>query len=110
MKRFSLLYAAPLLLLLAGIALPLVRGTETLFLRDTFNAHLPMKASEAEALRRGTIPLIFEGSPSCSHSATLWPSATGSRTSTARPPALRTYPLGIGRAATAALLRRVRSA
>ncbi len=58
MKRFSLLYAAPLLLLLAWIALPLARGTETLFLRDTFNAHLPMKWSEAEALRRGTIPLI----------------------------------------------------
>jgi hypothetical protein len=56
--RFSLLYGAPLLLLLAGIALPLARGSETLFLRDTFNAHLPMKWSEAEALHRGTIPLI----------------------------------------------------
>jgi hypothetical protein len=58
MKRFSLLYGAPLLLLLAGIALPLARGSETLFLRDTFNAHLPMKWAEAEALHRGAIPLI----------------------------------------------------
>src|SRR3954470_8477319 len=58
MKRFSLLYTAPLLLLLAWIALPLARGTETLFLRDTFNAHLPMKVAEAEALHRGTLPLI----------------------------------------------------
>ncbi|HEV7516797.1 MAG TPA: hypothetical protein VGR07_10890 [Thermoanaerobaculia bacterium] len=58
MKRFSLLYAAPLLLLLAWIALPLARGSETLFLRDTWNAHLPMKWAEAEALHRGTIPLI----------------------------------------------------
>src|SRR5437763_763144 len=59
MKRFSLLYAAPLLLFLGWIALPLARGTETLFLRDTFNAHLPMKWSEAEALRRGTLPLLW---------------------------------------------------
>ncbi|HTQ78790.1 MAG TPA: hypothetical protein VMM92_02255, partial [Thermoanaerobaculia bacterium] len=58
MKRFHLLYGAPLLLLLAWIALPLARGTETLFLRDTFNAHLPMKVAEAEALHRGTLPLI----------------------------------------------------
>jgi hypothetical protein len=56
--RFALLYGAPVLLLLAWIALPLARGNETLFLRDTFNAHLPMKWSESEALHRGTIPLI----------------------------------------------------
>jgi len=58
MKRPLFLYTAPLLLLLAWIALPLARGSETLFLRDTFNAHLPMKWSEAESLHRGTLPLI----------------------------------------------------
>ncbi|HYX25038.1 MAG TPA: hypothetical protein VFC23_12855 [Thermoanaerobaculia bacterium] len=52
------LYAGPLLLLLVLIFLPLVRGTETLILRDVLNAHLPMKWSQAEALRHGTFPIL----------------------------------------------------
>jgi len=56
--RTALLYAGPLLLLLAVAVLPLVRGTETLILRDVLNSHLPMKWSQAAALRAGSFPLI----------------------------------------------------
>jgi hypothetical protein len=56
--RTALLYAGPLLLLLLVAVLPLVRGTETLILRDVLNSHLPMKWSQAEAMRQGTFPLI----------------------------------------------------
>jgi hypothetical protein len=56
--RIFLLYAAPLLLLLALAVLPLIRGTETLILRDVLNAHLPMKWSQAEAMRDGYFPLL----------------------------------------------------
>ena len=56
--RAALLYAGPLLLLLAVAVLPLVRGSETLILRDVLNSHFPMKWSQAEALRSGTFPLI----------------------------------------------------
>ncbi|HEY7213726.1 MAG TPA: hypothetical protein VIC28_03800, partial [Thermoanaerobaculia bacterium] len=58
MRKTALLYAAPLLLLLVLAVLPLVRGTETLILRDVLNSHFPMKWSQAEALRRGYFPLI----------------------------------------------------
>lgn len=58
-RRFLLLYAAPLLaLLLLLVALPLVRGLETLYLRDVLNTHFPMKWAQAEALRAGYFPLI----------------------------------------------------
>jgi hypothetical protein len=40
------------------IALPLIRGSETLVLRDILNSHLPMKWSQALALRAGSFPLI----------------------------------------------------
>ena len=56
--RTALRYAGPLLLLLAVAVLPLVRGTETLILRDVLNSHFPMKWSQAEAMRSGTFPLI----------------------------------------------------
>jgi hypothetical protein len=56
--RTALLYAGPLLALLLVAVLPLVRGTETLILRDVLNSHFPMKWSQAEALRSGTFPLI----------------------------------------------------
>ncbi|HEV2846953.1 MAG TPA: hypothetical protein VG477_19005, partial [Thermoanaerobaculia bacterium] len=46
------------LLLLLLIVLPLVRGTETLILRDVLNSHFPMKWSQAEALRNGYFPVI----------------------------------------------------
>src|SRR3954451_22299844 len=52
------LYAGPLLILLALIFLPLIRGTETLVLRDVLNSHLPMKWSQAEAMRHGTFPIL----------------------------------------------------
>ncbi|MFY9825781.1 MAG: hypothetical protein WAM82_30685 [Thermoanaerobaculia bacterium] len=52
------LYAGPLLLLLVLVFLPIVRGTETFVLRDVLNAHLPMKWSQAEAMRHGTFPIL----------------------------------------------------
>ena len=57
-RRFALLYVAPVALLLAWRIAPLAGGGETLFLRDVFNVHLPMKWAEAEALRAGTMPLV----------------------------------------------------
>lgn len=57
-RLFALLYAAPLLLLFAGIALPLARGLETLYLRDVLNTHLEMKWAQAEAMRSGYFPII----------------------------------------------------
>lgn len=57
-RRFVLLFVAPVMVLLAWRIAPLVGGGETLFLRDVFNTHLPMKWAEAEALRAGSLPLI----------------------------------------------------
>ena len=56
--RAALLYAGPLLVLLLIAMLPLVRGTETLILRDVLNSHFPMKWSQAEAMRHGRFPII----------------------------------------------------
>ncbi len=57
-RRFAAIYVLPLMLLLAWIALPLARGTETLYMRDVLNAHLPMKIAEARALHHGYFPLL----------------------------------------------------
>ena len=57
-RRFVLLYVAPAMLLLAWRIAPLVAGGQTLFLRDVFNTHLPMKWAEAQALRAGELPLL----------------------------------------------------
>ncbi len=57
-RRFLLLYVAPILLLLAWKAWPLVVGRDTLYVRDVFNTHLEMKWAEAEALRQGRLPLL----------------------------------------------------
>ncbi len=56
--RVAFLYAAPLLTLLVLAMLPLIRGTETLILRDVLNSHFPMKWSQAVALRHGYFPLL----------------------------------------------------
>jgi hypothetical protein len=56
--RLGLLYMGPLLLLLLIAMLPLIRGTETLILRDVLNSHFPMKWSQAEAMRHGRFPLL----------------------------------------------------
>ncbi|MFP5288910.1 MAG: hypothetical protein ACLGI9_24450, partial [Thermoanaerobaculia bacterium] len=57
--RAFLLHGAPLLVLLVlFIALPLARGTHTLVLRDILNSHMPMKWSQANAMRSGYFPLI----------------------------------------------------
>ena len=58
MRRFGLLYVAPTLLLLTAAMLPLVLGTRTLYVRDVLTSHYPLKASQAESLRRGELPLI----------------------------------------------------
>jgi hypothetical protein len=57
-RRAVWLYGVPLLLLLVWISLPLIRGTETLYLRDVLNTHFPMKQAQAEALRNGWFPVI----------------------------------------------------
>ncbi|HEX7180577.1 MAG TPA: hypothetical protein VF756_01950, partial [Thermoanaerobaculia bacterium] len=57
-NRAFLWYCAPLLLLLVWAALPLIRGTETFYLRDVLNTHMPMKWAQAEAMRAGYFPLI----------------------------------------------------
>lgn len=61
MKRsrgLILLYAAPFLIGALWLFLPVISGESTLFLRDTFNAHLEMKWFQAEAMRSGDLPLI----------------------------------------------------
>ncbi|HEY0512306.1 MAG TPA: hypothetical protein VGH73_10400 [Thermoanaerobaculia bacterium] len=57
-RRAALLYAGPLLAFLLIAMLPLVRGSETLILRDVLNSHFPMKWSQAVAMRHGTFPVI----------------------------------------------------
>lgn len=56
--RVPRLQAALLLATLLWAFLPLVRGTETLFVRDVFNAHLEMKWAQTEAMRAGELPLV----------------------------------------------------
>ncbi len=58
MRRFGLLYVAPTLLLLTVAMMPLVLGTRTLYVRDVLTSHYSLKASQAEALRRGELPLV----------------------------------------------------
>jgi hypothetical protein len=57
-RRAALLYAGPLLAFLIAAMLPLMRGTETLLLRDVLNSHFPMKWSQAEAMRHGWFPIL----------------------------------------------------
>jgi hypothetical protein len=57
-RRFALLWVAPVMLLLLAIALPLIVGTKTLYLRDVLNTHYEMKFAQAQAMREGRVPLI----------------------------------------------------
>ena len=57
-RRVALLYTGPLLVLLLAAMLPLIRGTETLILRDVLNSHFPMKWSQAQAMRHGDFPVL----------------------------------------------------
>jgi len=58
MRRFLFLYPLPALLLLVAVALPLIRGTETLYHRDVLHAHFGVKTAQAEAWRAGYVPEI----------------------------------------------------
>lgn len=58
MRRFLLFYLGPTFALLGWLVWPLVAGVETLYLRDTLNAHLMLKAGQAEQLRAGALPLL----------------------------------------------------
>lgn len=58
MRRFVLLYAAPSVLVLLAVFAPVIRGTETLYLRDVLQAHFGYKTSQAEAWRSGYVPEI----------------------------------------------------
>ncbi len=57
-SQFRLVYVAPTFLLLSLAVWPLIRGTGTLYTRDVLTSHYPLKASQAEALHRGELPLI----------------------------------------------------
>ncbi len=56
--RAFLYFGLPTLLIIGWIVFPLLRGSDTLYLRDLFSTHLPMKAAQAEAMRRGSLPLL----------------------------------------------------
>lgn len=58
MRRFVQLLVLPPLLAIGLVVLPLALGDRTLFLRDVFAAHLPLKVAQAEALRQGELPLV----------------------------------------------------
>ena len=59
MKRFTLFYILPTLLLLGAAIAPLATGERTLYIRDVLTSHYPLKASHAEALREGDLlPLV----------------------------------------------------
>ncbi len=57
-RGLSLLYAAPFLLGVLWLFLPVITGGETLFVRDVLNTHLEMKWFQAEAMRDGSLPLV----------------------------------------------------
>ena len=57
-RQFLLAYVAPTLLILLWAALPLIRGTHTLYLRDVLNAHLEKKLVQVTAMEEGYLPLI----------------------------------------------------
>lgn len=58
MRRPLLAYLAPLALLVAVAVVPLATGARTLVLRDVFNTHLALRATLADGLRSGRLPLI----------------------------------------------------
>jgi len=58
MKRFVLSYVLPVMLALVWVMLPLIQGSDTLFMRDVFNTHLEKKWVQAEAMREGYLPLV----------------------------------------------------
>lgn len=58
MSRKWLLLLGPVLLLLAVEIGPLATGARTLFLRDVLRSHLALRATLAEGIRSGSIPLV----------------------------------------------------
>ena len=81
MRRFFLHYALPTSVVLAVVCLPLVAGQRTLYLRDVFGTHLPMKTGQAESLRVGELAMIdpYRGGGQASlgnlNSAPLYPTS-----------------------------------
>lgn len=58
MKRPYWALLAPTALGILIAVLPLILGSHTLFLRDVFSLHLPLKANQAHALEAGEIPQV----------------------------------------------------
>lgn len=54
-------WVLPPLVLTLWVLLPVVRGEETLFLRDVFGAHLGLRLEVDRALAEGRVPLVDEG-------------------------------------------------
>lgn len=59
-RRLLLAVAGAALVVWAWIAVPLAAGRRTLFMRDVFGVHLPLKAYGAAELRAGRIPAFFD--------------------------------------------------
>lgn len=57
-RTIYLAYMAPTLLVMVAVVTPLIRGTHTLYLRDTLNAHFEKKWVQAQAMREGYLPLV----------------------------------------------------
>lgn len=57
-RRFAVVWVAPIMLLLVAMALPLITGARTLYLRDVMNTHYEMKYAQSQAMREGRLPLI----------------------------------------------------
>ncbi len=57
-RREALWLFGPTLLLLAWAVFPLLRGSDTLYLRDVLATHLPMKHAQAEAMAEGRFPVL----------------------------------------------------
>ncbi len=58
MKRAAAAYVVPVMAILLWSMAPLIRGSETLYLRDVFNTHLEKKWVQAEAMKQGRMPLV----------------------------------------------------
>ncbi len=58
MKRAMLRLMLPVLGILVWSMVPLIRGTETLYLRDVFNTHLEKKFVQSEAMKEGRLPIV----------------------------------------------------
>ena len=58
MKRTWVALVFPFVGIVIWSMAPLIRGTETLYMRDVFNTHLEKKFFQSEAMKEGRLPLV----------------------------------------------------